>query len=316
MSTDLGQTLLNWIDDRLASGNISPHTAENYQSTLASLIRHTGAVTVEGLTTEMVRSWVRAMAEPDPPRRDRPLDNNTRYIRISAISTFYTWAIRDELVDVNPVARVDRSRFRKGRPRPAPTGAIADVLAVAEPRVRLMILLAAEMGLRRAEIAGLRVSDFGFGDGILFVVGKGDRERVLPISSAVDDHARAWITANGLKGRAPLFRSRKGGGPLKPVTAGQLIVGAGQQAGHHLTAHRYRHRAGTDIARAGASGPPSDSSDTRRLPRSRYTPSSTSTSSGRRWKAAATAGVEPGGRQLCPDRGLPARSRFPGVARR
>jgi integrase len=117
--------------------------------------------------------------------------------------------------------------------RPAPETTITRALMRCDdPDTRLMILLAAKMGLRRAEVAGVHVRHFH--GGYLEVVGKGGHRRRVPVHDAV---------AVELAGRADgwLFPSA-GGGHLRPDTVGRRISRA---LGPGWSAHTLRHRLAT-----------------------------------------------------------------------
>ena len=120
-------------------------------------------------------------------------------------------------------------------PRPAPDSAWSAALAIADPRVRLMLRLAAEAGLRRAEIARVHRRDLTVGHtgATLLVHGKGGKLRALPISDAL---AAAIARADGY-----LFPGDEDG-HLSPRYVGKLMAGA---LPDHWTAHTLRHRFAT-----------------------------------------------------------------------
>jgi len=79
---------------------------------------------------------------------------------------FFGWAQRTGRLAVDPAAELPAIRARQGVPRPVPDTAYAAALEHAPPRVVLMLRLAAEAGLRRAEIARIHAGDLSRdGDG-------------------------------------------------------------------------------------------------------------------------------------------------------
>ena len=114
--------------------------------------------------------------------------NTKRAIRTS-IRAFYTWTTTAGITDTDPSTGLPTITARPGRPRPASDEAIDESLQSAEPRVQLMIRLAAWQGLRCREIARVHTHDVNR-DGTgwtLTIHGKGDRERIIPLR---DDLAR------------------------------------------------------------------------------------------------------------------------------
>lgn len=170
----------------------------------------------------------------------------TRRSRRNAVVLFFRWAHRAGHISADPAAELRVVRAAVPAPRPAPDAAWFAALAVAPPRVRLMLRLAAEVGLRRAEIARLHTRDLAEGPGgwQLRVLGKGSKVRVLPISDEL-----AGLVAAGAAGHSPceptvgwLFPSSTIGAHLAPKTVGDLMAGA---LPDHWTAHTLRHRFAT-----------------------------------------------------------------------
>lgn len=164
-------------------------------------------------------------------------------MRTSLIS-FFEWALTQELVDQN-VARAALPRVQETppNPRPAPDSVWFDLLEKANPRVRLMALLAGEAGMRRAEVACAHYDDLledmhGYS---LIVHGKGGKQRVVPITQSLAAAIQAH-TRNGYL--FPPTDSRKGSrnAHVAPATVGDLI---GDLMPKGWTMHKLRHRYAT-----------------------------------------------------------------------
>lgn len=132
----------------------------------------------------------------------------TRRSYRTAAKGFFTWSYRTGRVptylgDALPVVRQP-----KAAPRPAPDDAWAAALAAADARTTLMLRLAAEAGLRRAEVAQVRTGDvYVAGGGAQLVVnGKGGKQRIVPISTELAGlirrgaagHTRKWAPTVGV----------------------------------------------------------------------------------------------------------------------
>lgn len=161
-----------------------------------------------------------------------------RSYRNTAVS-FFGWAHRAGHLPTDPAADLPVMRAAAPAPRPAPDAAWSAAIAGANPRVRLMLRLAAEAGLRRAEIARVHRRDLtrGPAGAELLVHGKGGKLRVVPIG---DDLAGAIAGAGGY-----LF-SGDDDGHLSPRYVGKLMAGA---LPDHWTAHTLRHRFATRVYR-------------------------------------------------------------------
>lgn len=154
--------------------------------------------------------------------------------RNTAVS-FFGWAHRAGHLATNPAADLPVMRAAAPAPRPAPDAAWCAAIAGADPRVRLMLRLAAEAGLRRAEIARVHRRDLtpGPAGAELLVHGKGGKLRVVPLG---DGLAVAIAGADGF-----LFPGDEGG-HLSPRWVGKLMAGA---LPGHWSAHSLRHRFAT-----------------------------------------------------------------------
>jgi integrase len=159
----------------------------------------------------------------------------TRKSARASVRVFYRWAIRTGRTVVDPTSGTEPIRTRHGVPRPTPELVLSDALERAEPRVRLMLLLAAYGGLRRAEIAGLAWEDIS--DGRMRITGKGGRVRWVPL------HPRIYQTISTIRDTGPLFPGSDNG-HLTPEHVGKLMSRA---LGGGWTAHTLRHRFGTAL---------------------------------------------------------------------
>lgn len=248
-------TAERWIEQRFAVGDISERTAKSYRESLNLFSQHAGQDTaLADVTPTMILSWL-----GDMRRRKRNGDtggcsNGTLYTRLTALRSFFRWAVVTEgLIDVNPCDRVPNPKLKKSVPRDLDPQDVMTVLAkVDDGRTRLMILLAVHMGLRRAEIAGLRAEMVNLRRRELVADGKGNRERKLPVPAEVLEPLTAWMA--GLPdGCEWVFPSRLGG-HITPRTVGGLVGKAGQLAlkrsKRRATTHAYRHTAAVEVLRS------------------------------------------------------------------
>lgn len=164
--------------------------------------------------------------------RQQHLSPEARHGYRSTLRGFFAWMYATGRVSVYLGDALPRVRRIKAPPRPAHDAAWESALAGADRRTELMLRLAAEAGLRRAEIAQVHASHL---DGTqLLVYGKGGKQRVVPISDhlayLIREGGNTWLFPNGL------------GGHLSAGHVGKLIAGALPGA---WTAHTLRHRYAT-----------------------------------------------------------------------
>jgi integrase len=160
---------------------------------------------------------------------------------------FYGWAHVVGRMPTNPAAHIPSIRAERSMPRPAPEHSVRVGLHDREARTRLMILLAARVGLRCREICQVRTDDV-LDDLVghsLLVRGKGGKQRLVPISlevvHAIREQPDGYLFVGAVDGH------------LSPARVSELISDAlppGVTA--HMLRHRYATRAyqlgGRDIA--------------------------------------------------------------------
>jgi integrase/recombinase XerC len=160
----------------------------------------------------------------------------TRKSARASLRVFYAWAIRTERAVIDPTAATDTVRTPAGVPRPVAEAVLAAAIERATPRVRLMLLLAAYGGLRRAEIAGMHHGDII--DGVMRVHGKGGKVRTVPLHDRIEAELSTMRDGDGY-----LFPG-KDHGHLSPGQVGRLMS---TTLGPGWSAHPLRHRFGTRL---------------------------------------------------------------------
>jgi len=173
-----------------------------------------------------------------------PLAPSTRYALVSHLHAFYLWAQREQLTDSDPTALIERPRLKQRLPRPIHPTDLDVALLTAGAHMRVALLLAATSGLRCCEIARLRWDDVH--DGRARVLGKGSRERVVPLHAetvaALEHISRTGVHV--LEGWQSGHRSNPGLGVSRRANAHLRSLGI------TATMHALRHYAGTEALRS------------------------------------------------------------------
>ena len=164
----------------------------------------------------------------------------TRRSYRSAIQGFFAWATKQGHVDLNPASSIPQIRVPQAQPRPAAEDVYRAALA-GDTRTTLMLRLAAEAGLRRAEVAQVHTRDLRYSpDAQLLVHGKGNRERIVPVTSLLAARIAAGAAGHTLGSPSTgwLFPSERGGGHIGAPWVGMLCSAA---LGPDTTLHQLRH---------------------------------------------------------------------------
>ncbi|MFD8769565.1 tyrosine-type recombinase/integrase [Microbacterium oxydans] len=161
----------------------------------------------------------------------------TRRSRRATFLAFWRWGVATGRCEVVVAEMLPHVKATTPRPRPAPDAVYREALLRAPHRESLMLRFAAEMGMRRSEVAQIHTDDLlddlvGWS---LVVHGKGDKERVLPVPGSL---ARSMQDAE----RGYLFPGNWGPGHLSPAYVGKRIRNLMPDG---WTMHTLRHRFGT-----------------------------------------------------------------------
>lgn len=160
----------------------------------------------------------------------------TRKSARAAVRGFYSWALDDERIMVDPSRRLATVPVPAGQPRPAPDDVVMAALGAAVGADRLMLLLAAYAGLRISEIARVHTDDL-LGD-VLRVTGKGGRVRHVPIHPVL--HAELLMLPPGWAIPGGYGRHERSGDHITATNVGKRLKAL--LGGQQWTAHTLRHR--------------------------------------------------------------------------
>lgn len=224
-----------WLNWQAAAG-MRPASRRTRRSCLRSVARATGTVRPADATTT---NLVDALAVDVSADHRRSL--------YYALRSFYQWAERSDLVSADPTVGLAACRAVTPTPRPATDAVWAAAAATHDDRVQLMVRLAGEAGLRRAEVAQVHARDLiATPTGAdLIVHGKGGKQRVVPITDSLADTVRAHGDGFVFPGKI--------NGHLSADAVGRLVSAAMPTGwSMHKLRHRYATRgyAGTGNLRA------------------------------------------------------------------
>jgi len=237
-------------DKRLAG--LSPRSIEFYGlhlGTLLEFLEGVGVTRLEDVTVHQLRQYL-ALWQP----RLKPMSLDAKW---RAASAFFSWCLREELIEKNPVVKLDRPKVPRVLIRPYELGEIQRLLAACDTRNllgardRAILLTLFDSGLRASELCSLRLEDLD-GD-FLRVYGKGDKERLVPLGREARRAIMAYLRHRPDDGSRWLFLSRKGVA-FNRSSLHQRISSLAQRAGlERGGVHRLRHAFAINAIRNGAS---------------------------------------------------------------
>lgn len=242
----------------------SEHTIRAYRSDLDTLLIHAvaeGLTQVAQLDLGSLRRWL-------GDQKAAGLARSTLARRAATARSFTAWALREELIEVDPALRLKAPRREKTLPAVLQQQQLSRLLhdmdesaAGGEPlalRNLAMVELLYATGIRVGELAGLDVDDLNRERRTVTVLGKGDKERTVPFGVPADAALDRWLMA----GRAKLFKAHSGsalflglrGGRIDPRTVRSVVDGRLASLGDTSATgpHTFRHSAATHLLDGGA----------------------------------------------------------------
>ncbi len=183
---------------------------------------------------------------------------------VHAVRGFYRFCLRENRIELDPMENLRAPKIFKGLPRYLTFAQVEALLAAPDTetplglRDRAMLEVLYATGLRVSELIGLVPDDVDLTVGILRCLGKGRKERLVPVGSV----ARKWVARYlaevrgglaGTRGRRELFLNHRGGrlsrmGLWGIVRRHALTAGVAGQ----LTPHVLRHSFATHLLERGA----------------------------------------------------------------
>jgi integrase/recombinase XerD len=198
----------------------------------------------------------------------RKLDSRSVARHLVTLRNFFRFALREGDIKIDPTLNMESPKLRKSLPHFLRFEEVDRLLAQPDTtkplgkRDRAMLEILYSSGLRVSELANLRVADMQMEMGCLRCIGKGDKERLVPVGrralASVQDylkHARPILLR--LRKNAPsqpfLFVNRLGG-KFTRVGIWKIIGAYGRRAGlrARLTPHKLRHSFATHLLERGA----------------------------------------------------------------
>lgn len=248
-----------YLDHLRVERRLADHTLESYGRDLAALAAFAAAAErpPERLDRAALEAFVREqMTRGLAPRSVARL--------VAAVRGFYRFLVLDRRLESSPADDLRPPRAWPALPKYLSLQEVDELIAqpdVSTPlglRDRAMIELLYATGLRVSELVGVRVADLHLDEHYLTCVGKGSKERLVPMGEQAAEWVRRYqATARKavLKGRtSPRLFVNARGGPLSRVGFWKILKSHGRRANlpRMLSPHVLRHSFATHLLENGA----------------------------------------------------------------
>jgi integrase/recombinase XerD len=207
----------------------------------------------------------RARPLADEPKESiKRLSSESVYLEIAALRAFYRYAENEKLLLVNVAENLSLPRRWQRLPKALSNEEITKLLAPESPATpeslcdQAILELAYASGLRLSELKNLRLEQLHLDAGFINVIGKGNKERVVPVGKRAVEALNRFIETGRPrlvtpKSPAAVFLTKRGT-PFAAVTLWLRIKNRVRRAGisRNITPHMLRHSFATHLLEHGA----------------------------------------------------------------
>lgn len=185
----------HFIDYLKFERNLSPKTLDSYRRQLAAVYENLPIQDWKALNREHVK---RVLAQAHRAR----LSPRSISLRLSALRSFCQFLVAQGVLESNPAKGVQAPKQGRLLPKQLNVDEMQQLLNISDDSVlalrdKAMMELAYGCGLRLAEIAGLNLRNVEDNGKQLRVMGKGSKERILPVGKMAQEALQAWLTVRG-----------------------------------------------------------------------------------------------------------------------
>ena len=182
---------------------------------------------------------------------------------VSSLRSFFDWCVQEGEVKENPCDRVDAPKLGKYLPEVLSVEEVEALLESVDlrkpfgKRDRAILEVLYGCGLRVSEAAGLRLSHVHLDEGFVDVIGKGDKQRLVPLGEMAADAIRAYLPDRpdpAARAYEDYLFLNRFGKPLSRVSLFKLVKDQAMAAGirKEISPHSLRHSFATHLIENGA----------------------------------------------------------------
>ncbi len=237
---------------------LSVNTIDSYMRDLAFFSEYMIErfdVAPKGVERSMIENYLASLF-------DRGQQSTSQARILSSIKTFFAYLQLSEVVDSSPAEFIASPKCDRVLPDVLTIEEIDSIIASLDEttpkgiRDRAILELLYSCGLRVSEAITLRLCDLFFGEGYLRVIGKGDKQRLVPVSDSAKRSVELYLEVRNSTSNIEetLFLNNRGR-PLSRVMVFTIIKNATSVAGvqKSVSPHTFRHSFATHLLQGGAS---------------------------------------------------------------
>ena len=175
----------------------SPLTVSAYTTDLAQFYNFIKSqydlAEIEDVSHSLIRSWIVEMIDAD-------ISTRSVNRKITTLKSYYKFLLREGIVNKNPMLKILSPKTSKKLPVFVEESSMDELFDTVEfkegergVRDRLILLLLYSTGIRLSELINIKVSDIDFSSGSIKILGKGNKERILPFSDQLKSELKQYM---------------------------------------------------------------------------------------------------------------------------
>jgi len=226
---------------------MSSHTVSNYQRDIKRFIafcQGAGLVEWSSIKPPHIRQFMAQLHRQD-------LAGRSIQRSLSAIRSLYRYLIKEQLAETNPAIAIQGPKTEKRLPSTLDVDQMSSLLDRAMPdtmiatRDKAIMELFYSSGLRLAELARLDLRDIDYADKLVYILGKGNKQRVVPVGTQAIAALNKWLVRRdklGFYQQTALFISQQGRRlGVRSIQKRLHFWGQKQGVSDNVYPHRLRH---------------------------------------------------------------------------
>jgi integrase/recombinase XerD len=259
---EISNTIASFLTHVRVEKGLSANTISAYRRDLIKFETYAKKkkLTLEGVTRDDLVDFLSSLFR-------QKLESRTVARHLVTLRNFFRFARTQDLISVDPSLNLESPKIRRSLPGYLRLQEIEHLLAQPDDKTPIglrdhaMLDVLYSTGLRVSELIGLRVMDLDRSVGCVRCIGKGDKERIVPIGkkalALVDRYlrdARPKLVPAGKQVNSPTLFINRRGSSLSRVGVWKILSGYGRRAGLRipLTPHMLRHSFATHLLEGGA----------------------------------------------------------------
>ena len=226
---------------------MSPHTVSNYRRDLQRFVTFCQQIDLtlwSTINSQHIRQFIAQLHHQD-------LSGRSIQRSLSAIRSFYRFLIKQQRVENNPAIAVQAPKAEKRLPATLDVDQMSGLLdgttadTMIAKRDRAIMELFYSSGLRLAELASLDLRDIDYADQLVYVTGKGNKQRIVPVGKQAIKALNNWLEKRdelGVYQQTALFISQQGRRlGVRSIQKRLNFCGKQQGISDKVYPHRLRH---------------------------------------------------------------------------